>query len=185
MTIIKGEVKTVDFDKGTQELINKVKNRKLLNEKIGIIAATSVKRTILAGGRPIKWKGLSQWTRNERGENAKPLIASARGLMSIQRVDNSVPNLVATNDFSSFGTELDYFAFHNEGGRTKEMRIPGVVVKAHRRITKSGTIASVRTFTRTQFVGSHVIPKREYLLLQREDWPVIFATIGDHIASEN
>ena len=159
----------------------------------------SVAENFGAEGRPSKWKALQASTLEARRKGKKANLGSGRILQNTGRLRMSVTHGKGPGSVSrfgsmavEFGTRLAYAAAHQFGFNGSQSVAPFLRKQASRdtfgkvdvlkdgatvrkRIKTSSGFAYVRAFVREMN-----LPKREFLVIQKEDSAEMRKTLIDH-----
>ena len=148
---------------------------------IGEIVRTSVIKNFEAEGRPTPWK------KSKRAENkgGRTLTKSSRLMKSIIKPDAVKPTAISV----SIGTNVKYARIHQLGGPVKHparervihfaskdgrnRNSPNLFSKANQKAKFAMKVAG-KAYTIT-------MPKREFLMVQPEDWKEIEAALTDYL----
>ncbi len=144
----------------------RLRNLRPVMKEIGEIVRTSVERNFAAGGRP-KWDESARVKRE--GGQTLSLTGSLR--RSFARHDA----VQAGNDRVAVGTNVDYAAIHQLGGKTGPRVIKPKKAKA---LFWPGARRPVKSVNHP---GS-VIPPRPFLMVQNEDWTEIKNVINRYLS---
>jgi phage virion morphogenesis protein len=144
---------------------------------IGEVMTESIQENFERGGRPTRWKPLSQATiarRKLMGQWPGKMLVNTRMLMQSivpQATDRSV--VITANDRKA--------ATHHFGAARGEYGTVVAKIKAYDRKLKSGTVVKVRPHTRNTVVPWGNIPARPFMMVQSRDWPEMVATLRDYV----
>ena len=174
------EIKISIDDKEAQDLLGRIQrnlgNLKPAMEIIGETVQTSIQRNFEKGGRPKKWKGLSETTKKERQKKGKwPGLILVRsgvsgglmGSISYRALGGSV--ILSANKKSA--------ATHQFGAKKGSFGTIVANVRAHLRKGRT-----VRAHTRTMRLPWGDIPARPFMMVQDEDWSEIRHALVEFIA---
>lgn len=139
---------------------------------VGSIVRSSVVQNFRVGGRPVRWKTsgrvrgvfhkeIATIAKGTKRKNARK-FKGAQTLVQSATLQDSI-NYKVFNDKVVVGSNVVYAAIHNFGGKTKPHVIKPVFKKALFWLGAAHPVTSVN------HPGS-LIPKREFLLVQEEDW---------------
>ncbi len=161
-----------------RRLTEKVADMTPLMETIGEVGVTSIMRNFQAGGRPDRWTP-SQRVQKKGG---KTLIKSGRLMHSLMHFQAGPLSV-------TWGTNVSYAAAHQFGSKKSFF----VEVKEHMRRAHGRDIraagkplgkllaagqAHVNMHRRMQHMN---LPKRPFLMIQDDDWPVIKANAENYL----
>ena len=164
---------------------NAAVNMKDVWEDIGEELLQSVQANFDAEGRPTRWPALNAQYKAQRKPGKILTLGS--------HLRNSITPKASTTKVV-VGTNLEYAAIHQFGGKTKAH-----VIKPKRKKAlwwPGGTCGSFTSAGRSggAYFTEHPlpyvnhpgskIPARPYLMVQAEDWPAIEAIIQEHIVGE-
>jgi len=155
-----------EVNKALADLSARMRDLKPAMREIGEIVRTSVERNFAAGGRP-KWDESARVKR----EGGQTLSLTGRLRRSFARPDA----VQAGNDRVSLGTNVDYAAIHQVGGKTGAHVIKAKNGKA---LFWPGARHPVKSVNHP---GS-TIPARSFLMVQSEDWTEIESVINRYLS---
>lgn len=136
---------------------------------VGELVRSSIVRNFEVGGRPRRWKP-SQRARRQEGQT----------LLDTRRLRDSIARarIRVTDRSVRLGTNVKYAAVHQFGFRGS------VLVPQHVRLVRQA-FGSRLKFPVYATVRAHWarrnIPKRPFMMVQREDWEEIRETIRDYL----
>lgn len=175
-----------DTEKGIKILksINTdIKDFKPTLKKVGILMLASVQHNFIQQGRPTRWKPLAPMTlAMRRGKGS----SSAQILRDTGRLMNSI-NYKVENDQVKIGTNVPYASIHQFGSTIRKPAYTERVKDHTRKITsvfgKKVTAKSVKVkgFTRNMPAKTVKVPKRKFLMYQKEDLKAIEDLFTGHI----
>ena len=172
---------------------------KALLKKFQVIMYSSIAKNFGAEGRPSKWKALQASTLAARRHGKKARLGAGRILQDTGRLRMSVTAGKGPGSVSrlgsmaiEFGTRLAYAAAHQFGFTGSQSVSPFVRKQASRDtfgkvdLLKNGALVRkrIRTGMGIAYVRAFVrdmnLPKREFLVIQKEDSEQMKKTLVDH-----
>ena len=166
------------------ELRQRVANTTPAMRIIGEIGRSSIVRNFEAEGRPTPWK-----------KSRRALKTGGLTLTKSRRLANSI-TFKASRDNVDIGTNLIYARIHNQGGEIKSPareRVLHFSQKTRGQMTHSrpgtGDLFAKRSKARYAMkvngkAYTIIMPKREFMLLQPEDWTEISAALTEYLAGK-
>ena len=161
MSGFKAKINDKEFNALLNDLKHRVNNLKPAFKVIGENIIASIQRNFRVGGRPDKWKPLSDVTIEQRKKKKK---WPGRILMQTGGLIGSLHS-VATNRKAIVSANKKYAAVHQFGAKKGEFGEFIAHVKSHMRSGKR-----VRAHTRRIVVPWGDIPARPFMLVQNEDY---------------
>lgn len=178
-------LKDLSLKREIREMLTRVTDLTPAMRVIGELVRSSIQKTFQVGGRPERWKPLSDVTlskrRNRKKSRAKPLLDTGRLLNSITR---GVPDGVyeVYKRHVRVGTNVIYAAVHQFGARKGSFGTMKTKVRAHlRRIPGKRKRIQVREHYRKITVPWGDIPARPFMVIQQEDIEDIGRIFSDFI----
>ena len=171
-------------DKNVRKLLERIQKRtrnlKPAMSLIGEIVQESIERNFETGGRPRRWKALSETTKEQRRRRnqwpGQTLIVhgKAGGLMG-------GINYRPASDRVTIGVKKAYAAIQHFGAKKGSFGTVQAKVKEHVRRLKSGETQRVRAHTRNTKIPWGDIPARPFMMVQDEDWNEIRESLWDYL----
>lgn len=155
-----------------KDIYFKTKNLKPAMHLISLIVKKSIIDNFSAGGRPIAWKP-SQRVLKYGG---KTLIDTGNLRASFEVRADETSATVYTN--------TAYAAIHNFGGEIKiKAKVQPIFFKKYKKGKVRFSKESKATFGKKVNFGAYTItmPRREFMLVQEEDWPEIRNQLSEYI----
>ena len=176
-----------------KDLVSRISDMKPAMIEIGVLVNNEIKENFIVGGRPTRWKPISEVTKRRRLRKNRKLLKRLDNLTEEEstRLNSplrdtgilmgSIHQLSVTKDAVVVGTATQYGFIHNEGGHVAEKTYSHVKIKKHFRRPKNKKNHWVREHFRDITVPAHDIPKREYMNIPEGSYPLVIKGLEDHV----
>jgi len=165
-----------EFDRTLQRLLQGVEDFGPVAPLISEMLTNSVRRNFKKGGRPVRWPA-SKRADGDAAYGKK----SGQTLVDTSRLLNSIIGGQSGESTIRVGTNVKYAAAHNFG---VDKQISQAVSEHTRRITqafgKEIPMQEIRVKSHKRSIHMK-LPKREFMLIQNEDWDDIEDLLTDNI----
>lgn len=155
------------------EMIRRGQNTTPAMRVIGEIGRTSIVKNFVAEGRPTPWKE----SRRAQKEGGKTLTKTTRLMKSI------IP--APGRDYVDIGTNVVYAAVHNFGKEIKQPARERILHFRHKGKSNVNLFSKPKKAKFGMKVAGKAytisMPKREFMLIQPEDWKEIERALGEYL----